>query len=608
MLMTVFNTIVLLSAASSFTIILLYIIRGIMKNKLPHRLALWLWIPIILQLVNPFVPQISVLKLPTAVNQVVGFMDTILPYNHQNDNIDKKPVSEGFLDLHDDVSNNDLNKTTENLYNTTAVGKTNTDTILNKLIAALPWVWLIVVLLLLTRLLVGYLLFMSSIKQDSVELTDYQTILLFNELRNKLRIHKRVGLYSLKKIRTPMLIGLWRPRVLLPAEQYSQDELNFILTHELSHCKNNDLAFKWAGEIVRCIHWFNPLVYFVADSIGRDSELCCDERVVSITGNKTEYGNTLIRMAGKSNRSALPANTMWESRKNMRKRIINLTCINKLPRFKKINSVIYITLLTGLIILGMAACKGAVGSDRTLSSMPDSNSKVTIASNTDVASGMTKDGSQKPSESTANSNTSDKNKSVAIDNSMAREITSEKEKLSYYDKYFGPIDVPTSILGKSWDNPEKVDAQQIFIFFIANSGANGLLLNEKQVESYFDKNQKIYKFPASVYEPIVKKYFKVSTEHLRTAQAYNKSTETYNAKSVTGFGGGRDFKVKEVIVTSLTTTVSVDYFDEKNNPTFSITLVVKDHGDSFEYMSCKTTIHSYPPSGFLLGNPLQSVC
>ncbi len=586
MLMTVFNTIVLLSAASSFTIILLYIIRGIMKNKLPHRLALWLWIPVILQLVNPFVPQISVLKLPTAVNQVVGFMDTILPYNHQNDNIDKKPVSEGFLDLHDDVSNNDLNKTTENLYNTTAVGKTNTDTILNKLIAALPWVWLIVVLLLLTRLLVGYLLFMSSIKQDSVELTDYQTILLFNELRNKLGIHKRVGLYSLKKIRTPMLIGLWRPRVLLPAEQYSQDELNFILTHELSHCKNNDLAFKWAGEIVRCIHWFNPLVYFVADSIGRDSELCCDERVVSITGNKTEYGNTLIRMAGKSNRSALPANTMWESRKNMRKRITNLARINHLPRFKKVRSVIYITLFTGLIVLGMAACKGASGPDTDLSSTSGSDSKVAVTSNKDTVTGTTIVDSKQPTTSTAvNSSSGGKN------NSDKKDVRSEKELLFYYYKYFGPIDVPTSILTKSWDSPEQVDAQQIFMFFIANSGVNkGLsLMDEKQVESFFDKAEKTYKFPASIYEPIVQKYFNVSSEHLKTAQFYNKISNTYDIKMVSGFGGGRNYKVKEARVDGTTAAVTVVYYDEQKKPTHTVTLTVRNKGNSFEYVSCKVT-------------------
>lgn len=588
MLVTVFNTIVLLSAASSFTIILLYIIRGIMKNRLPHRLALWLWIPVILQLVNPFVPEISVLKLPTAVNQVVGFMDNILPYNHQNNNIDKKPVLEGFLDLHNGVSNNDSNKTTSNSYNTTTIGKTNTDTIWNKLIAALPWVWLIAVLFLLTRLLVGYLLYMNSIKQNSVELTDYQTILLFNELRSKLGIHKRVGLYSLKKIRTPMLIGLWRPRVLLPSEQYSQDELTFILAHELIHCKNMDLAFKWAGEIIRCIHWFNPLVYFVVNSIGRDCELCCDERVVCITGDKTEYGNTLIKMAGKSNRLVLPANTMWESRKNMRKRIVNLTLINHLPRFKKISSVIYITLLTGLILLGMAACKGASGSDSNLTSGTHSTieTTATIGSNQSTASGTTIDDSKQLGTSTA-VNSSLRGK----DDPDIKDTQSEKEMLFYYYKYFGPIDVPTSILEKSWDSPEQVDAQQIFMFFIANSGVNkGLsLMDEKQVESFFDKAEKTYKFPAFVYEPIVQKYFNASSEHLKTAEFYNKISNTYDIKMVSGFGGGRNYKVKEVRVDGTTAAVTVVYYDENNKPTQTVTLTVRNNGNSFEYLSCKVT-------------------
>ena len=47
-----------------------------------------------------------------------------------------------------------------------------------------------------------------------------------------------------------------------------------------------------------CIHWFNPLVWFMYLLANRDMELSCDEAVVRRFGeeNKSAYARMLIRM------------------------------------------------------------------------------------------------------------------------------------------------------------------------------------------------------------------------------------------------------------------------------------------------------------------------
>ncbi len=66
--------------------------------------------------------------------------------------------------------------------------------------------------------------------------------------------------------RTPMLMGLFRPVIVLPDRAYSSEELICVLEHELTHYKRLDIPLKWLSLLVCCAHWFNPPVE-IADGI-----------------------------------------------------------------------------------------------------------------------------------------------------------------------------------------------------------------------------------------------------------------------------------------------------------------------------------------------------
>ena len=98
---------------------------------------------------------------------------------------------------------------------------------------------------------------------------------------------------------TPMLVGLLRPQLILPELELSQEELEGVLSHELTHWRHRDLWIKWLAALAVCVHWFNPAARLLAERLDRDCELYCDQTVARDWDRprRARYGELLLRLA-----------------------------------------------------------------------------------------------------------------------------------------------------------------------------------------------------------------------------------------------------------------------------------------------------------------------
>ena len=107
---------------------------------------------------------------------------------------------------------------------------------------------------------------------------------------------------------TPMLGGLLQPQLILPELELSQEELEGVLSHELTHWRHRDLWIKWLAALAVCVHWFNPAARLLAERLDRDCELYCDQTVARDWDRprRARYGELLLRLAagGKEKPSA----------------------------------------------------------------------------------------------------------------------------------------------------------------------------------------------------------------------------------------------------------------------------------------------------------------
>lgn len=110
-----------------------------------------------------------------------------------------------------------------------------------------------------------------------------------------------IPVYYSSSVTTPMLLGLIHPQILLPEQEYTKEELLFILSHEMTHYRRKDLLVKLLLAAVKVLHWFNPFVYLMEKWACEDIELLCDMQVVRdfTREEKKSYSEMLLSCASR---------------------------------------------------------------------------------------------------------------------------------------------------------------------------------------------------------------------------------------------------------------------------------------------------------------------
>ncbi|MDO5400140.1 MAG: DUF6034 family protein [Eubacteriales bacterium] len=122
---------------------------------------------------------------------------------------------------------------------------------------------------------------------------------LFNHWRVQRRVAASVdaggGVYLCDYIGTPFIMGLFRPRIYLPAAIKPQAAVH-VLAHERVHLKRLDQWWKLLGYLLLCVHWFNPMLWLAYILLCRDIEMACDEQVVKNLdlARRKEYSTALL--------------------------------------------------------------------------------------------------------------------------------------------------------------------------------------------------------------------------------------------------------------------------------------------------------------------------
>lgn len=101
--------------------------------------------------------------------------------------------------------------------------------------------------------------------------------------------------YRSDNIESPFLLGVFRPRIYVPAGM-EEEILTYAIAHEKSHLERRDNLIRLAGCLFLIVYWFHPLVWISYVLSGRDMEYACDERVIDGRGAdfKREYATALL--------------------------------------------------------------------------------------------------------------------------------------------------------------------------------------------------------------------------------------------------------------------------------------------------------------------------
>lgn len=119
---------------------------------------------------------------------------------------------------------------------------------------------------------------------------------IYNQLGDRLKLDARPKLWMCEGLKAPMLAGIFKQSLLLPPEMLEQEDLRYVLLHELTHFKRRDIWLKTLVLWVNALHWFNPLMWYMTKLVERDTELACDEAVLRRLPHEehSAYGRTIL--------------------------------------------------------------------------------------------------------------------------------------------------------------------------------------------------------------------------------------------------------------------------------------------------------------------------
>ena len=344
----IFRIYLIMSLTGSIAALLLFLLKPIIRNRLPKSVQYYSWIIVLVAYLVPFSLFISFPSskgITPIISDIVN-ENVITGDEYQDREVMRETGYSAFLPIEEwrQLSENEQDKIFD-----VQSGTESERFWLNLFMRCFATFG---VQFILIGVIIDNGTFVRKLKKRNCPPAEKERLIL-----EKLCINNRLPkIFRNPLAETPMLIGLFRPMIILPDCEYTDVQLRIILQHEVTHLQRKDIIVKWLSILAWAMHFLNPIIWLVRREIDRACELSCDEAVIRNLDEdgKQNYGETLIYVAAdvKKPRTVF-STTMCEEKKTLKKRLGAIMKSKKYPRMAIVLSVLLIlTVCSTVIILG----------------------------------------------------------------------------------------------------------------------------------------------------------------------------------------------------------------------------------------------------------------
>lgn len=310
-----FKALLITSLAGSALAVVISLLRPITKKLFGYSWHYYIWLCVLFVMLMPVRFSVNTMPAPNIATQTVQTQQTVAG---------EQP------------------ETTENIVQTAPIQKPQLlqkatviwDRIIYNRMNILAYVWLIGAIALMLLNVVRYVRLNIKIRKNGEVISCPETR-EYTDRRINVRIWENVA--------SPFITGIFRPTLILPKTELSEEQLHNILRHEMTHFKRHDILYKWFAEFVKCVHWFNPISWYVSKQIASECEISCD---MSVTKNMTDseemsYVSTILSLLPTGKSKQLPLTTqMASSKKFLKRRFVMIKNKKTTSRFMSVLSAV----------------------------------------------------------------------------------------------------------------------------------------------------------------------------------------------------------------------------------------------------------------------------
>lgn len=322
----------------TLVIIALLFIRGILGKWMSAKHKYYLWLILIIKLIVPFTPNWNGYNF----NFINWFTKSLV--TNSNTVIDKVGNNYSSISLIDNTKDYAMSVNISNIYFFIFV------------------LWLLICAIILGFIFVNSFRFKTRIIKSGYK-PDNKLNIIIETCRKQLKMkNNKFNSLIIKGGHGAFVVGSVKPYMIISQDicnEFNDEEIKYVLLHEIVHLKRKDIMLKFIMIIFCCIYWFNPFIWIARAIMMNDMELSCDEKVLSSL-NKKEiqgYGKTIIKVLERFslNRHKGIMLNINGSKKNVKKRIRNIAVFSKETIRRKFFAflLLVMTLLITITFIGV---------------------------------------------------------------------------------------------------------------------------------------------------------------------------------------------------------------------------------------------------------------
>lgn len=217
-------------------------------------------------------------------------------------------------------------------------------------------VWLAGAVIKLLAEICAYCFSMRSLKRMSLPVNDLMKWKMYRDVCEQKGIRRRPELMQNAGLSTPLLTGLFRTKLYLPAVGYSAEELKLVYHHELTHYLHKDLWYKMLLRICASVYWFNPALLFMLWEADKDIENLCDAEVVRVCSRAERklYRKLLLRTVAIDDQVPYVTASLNDSSMVFKDRILYMLNMKKLRKNVLPGVILAMVLVGGNLVFGFS--------------------------------------------------------------------------------------------------------------------------------------------------------------------------------------------------------------------------------------------------------------
>lgn len=143
------------------------------------------------------------------------------------------------------------------------------------ILQGLIFVWILVAMILIINSTIKYIKFKENLEKLS-DNSSNENEAFFHKVLKETKMKSRINIVQNERISSAFIVGTLKGNIYIPKIDFSKEELEYILLHEINHFLERDSLKKILIQSLKHVFWWNPFAHLFANNFNHILEIQCD--------------------------------------------------------------------------------------------------------------------------------------------------------------------------------------------------------------------------------------------------------------------------------------------------------------------------------------------